>query len=69
MTLTGVATACGNAVTHVQASYGLIYILDKHGHLPLSASGGALLFHLLSKLYKRTSLAIPTNLSFSEWGD
>jgi DNA replication protein DnaC len=42
-------------------------ILDELGYLPSSASGGALLFHLLSKLYERNSLIIITNLSFSEW--
>jgi len=37
------------------------------GYLPFSQAGGALLFHLLPKLYEHTSVAITTNLSFSEW--
>ena len=42
-------------------------ILDELGYLPFSPTGGALLFHLLSKLYEHTTVLITTNLDFAEW--
>ena len=46
-----------------------LVILDELGYLPFSQTGGALLFHLLSKLYEHTSVMITTNLTFREWAN
>lgn len=47
-------------------SYDLV-IIDELGYVPLSKTGGELLFDIFSQMYEQRSMIITTNLPFTEW--
>ena len=42
-------------------------ILDELGHLSFAQTGGQLLFHLVSRVYERTSINVTAKLDVGEW--
>jgi DNA replication protein DnaC len=57
------ARALGNCFPQTDPKKERAMVLDELGYLPFAQAGGQLLFHLISRLYERTSVI----LAFGEW--
>jgi DNA replication protein DnaC len=64
----GLEKACGTQGQMADPlAHADLVIPDQPGGLPFSQTNGTFLFHLLSKLYEKSSVVITTNLSFAKW--
>ena len=63
--ISSAASTCSPSVPNAWRRDGSL--LDELGYLPFAQTGGQLLFHLISRLYERTSIIVPATLVLGGW--